>query len=531
MTYLVASISGDSAEQLREQLRRAREAGAEMVEFRLDLMEGVDEEDLCLLHGEADCPIILTIRSATEGGEWDQGDDERLSRLIALSPLADYVDVEWATWQRSANIRQKIELAVERAGEAAPDSAGEAPHKAGQLILSRHDLHGRPPKLITDLLAMFSEPSCVVPKFAWRARTVRDNFEAFELMRTSPRPVIIICMGEDGLPSRVLARKFGAFATFASPATGLETAPGQLSVDQLKTLYRWDSINEQTQLYGVVGDPVRHSLSPAVHNAAFAAAGLNAVYLPLRVDRPYESFKAFMVEVLARPWLDFRGFSITVPHKENAARFLRESGGCLDDLAHRLDAVNTIVISPSGDISGFNTDYDAASAALRQGRPAAQSGLSGMHAAVLGAGGVARAVAAALVTAGAHVTIFNRTAARAEALAAACSCAWAPWEDRLACRPDLIANCTSVGMAPGVESSPMPAAALKPSQIIFDSVYTPRRTKLLRDAAACGCAVLDGLSMFASQAEAQFRCWTGSSPPPGLYARIAEEAAVTRVGS
>jgi 3-dehydroquinate dehydratase/shikimate dehydrogenase len=504
--------------------------GAEMLEFRLDLMEGVDEEDLCLLHDEAGCPIILTIRSATEGGGWDQGDDERLSRMIALSPLAAYLDVEWATWQRSANIRQKINLAVERASEAAAETTDEAPCRAGRLILSRHDLQGRPPKLLADLLAMFSEPACAVPKFAWRARTVRDNFEAFELMRTSPRPVVIICMGEDGLPSRVLAKKFGAFATFASPAAGTETAPGQLSVGQLRNLYRWDAIDEQTRLYGVIGNPVRHSLSPAVHNAAFAAAGLNAVYLPLRVDRSYESFKAFMVEVLARPWLDFRGFSVTVPHKENAARFLREAGGRLDDLARRLDAVNTIVISPDGALAGYNTDYGAALETLQRGLPGEQARLAGIRAAVLGAGGVARAVAAALVEAGARVTIFNRTAARAEALAASCSCEWEPWEERLACRHGLIANCTSVGMAPDVETSPIPAAALKPGMIVFDSVYAPRRTKLLRDAAACGCTALDGLTMFAAQAEAQFRFWTNSDAPPGLYARVVGRAATTGAG-
>lgn len=530
MTYLVASISGASAEQVRERVRRAFEAGAEMIELRLDLMEGVEVEDLRLLRDETDCPIILTIRAASEGGEWDRGDDERLSRLIELSPWVDYLDVEWSTWQRSANIRQKVALAISRAGGASADEGAETAHPAGKLILSRHDFHGRPPKLHADFLAMVSEPCCAVPKMAWRARTVRDNFEAFELMRTSPQPAVFACMGEDGLLSRVLARKFGAFATFAAPLPGTETAPGQVAVSQLRNLYRWDTIDEHTQVYGVVGDPVRHSLSPPVHNAAFAEVGANAVYLPMRVDRPYESFKAFMLEVLARSWLDVRGLSITVPHKENAARFLRQTGGRLDELAERLGAVNTIVIPLDGVPAGYNTDYGAALAALRlavRGEPAR---LAGMCVAVLGAGGVARAVAAALVATGARVTIFNRTEGRARALAASCGCEWGPWEDRVACRPGLIANCTSVGMAPDVESSPMPAAALKPSTVVLDSVYIPRRTKLIRDAAACGCTVLDGLAMFTLQAEAQFRLWMKQETAPDLYSRAAERVSAAEAG-
>ena len=323
MTFIAVPIFGNTVEEVRSARDAAVQAGADLIELRVDLMEGVSDEDIRSLRDDAGHPLILTIRSSAEGGHWDRPDDERISRLIELGPIADYIDVELATWRRSANVRHKIGLAQKRAGHVSQADGKEEIYLASKrkLVFSRHDIQGRPPRLQTDVLAMLSEPSCSIVKLAWQARTVRDNFEAFELMCTSPKPAIVICMGADGLLSRILARKFGAFATFASTNEKNGTAPGQMSVGQMKDLYRWDAIDAATAVYGLIADPVAHSLSPVVHNAAFAAMGCNGVYLPMRVDASYESFKAFMVEVLARPWLDFRGFSVTVPHKEKRLAF------------------------------------------------------------------------------------------------------------------------------------------------------------------------------------------------------------------
>ena len=540
MTYLAVPIFGRSIDALRRDRGAAIEAGADLLELRVDLTEGVSNEDLHALRETAGAPTILTIRSAAEGGQWDRDDDDRLGRLIELGPMADYIDVELATWQRSANVRHKVGLALKRAAHVSQADGQEDISHPGKrkLILSRHDLQTRPPRLQADFLAMVAESSCSVPKLAWRARTIRDNFEAFELMRQSPRPAIIICMGELGLPSRVLAPKFGAFATFASLAAEVETAPGQLTIRQMKDLYRWDTIDQDTQVYGVIGNPVGHSLGPRLHNATFAAVGENAVYLPLPVCPGYEPFKAFLTEVRARPWLDFRGFSVTLPHKENALRFLREVGGMVAPLAERIGAVNTLILDGGGGLAGYNTDCRAAMTAIVEGvRKARNQGaagivggmgegdprlLAGLRVAVLGAGGVARAIVAGLVEAGAEVTIYNRTAATGTALAQAFGCRAGLWSDRGEITADLLVNCTSVGMSPAPEDSPIPASALSPGMAVFDVVYTPRRTKLLREAAERGCATIEGVDFFILQALAQFELWTGREMPVAAFRRIVE---------
>ncbi|MEE8386600.1 MAG: type I 3-dehydroquinate dehydratase, partial [Dehalococcoidia bacterium] len=362
MTLLAVSVFGDSIEQVRSEIDSAVELGADLIELRVDLMENLADDEIRSLrqHRPSHIPLILTIRTKAEGGAWDGPDDQRISRIIELAPAADYIDIELATWQRSANIRQKICQALARTGAISPSATNQetATATGPRLILSRHHLTSRPPKLQTDFLAMLDEspaPSPAqdpIPKLVWPSRTVRDNFEALELLRQSPRPPIIICTGDEGLASRVLARKFGAFATFAAVAAGREAAAGQPSIADLKNLYRWDTIDAETRVYGVLGDPVQHSLSPRLHNAAFAATGENAVYLPWRILGSYESFKAFMVEVTARPWLDFRGFSVTIPHKQNALRYLHETGGTIDPLAQRIGALNTLTLAPDGHLTG-----------------------------------------------------------------------------------------------------------------------------------------------------------------------------------
>lgn len=545
-TLLIVPVFAHDAEHLRAAHTAALQAGADLIELRVDLSEGVKDEDIRALRETPGVPVILTIRAAAEGGQWERGDDERISRLIELGPIADYIDVELSTWRRSANIRQKIGLALTRAAYVSQADGREEIVNPGKrkLILSLHELRDRPPRLHADFLAMLGEPACAVPKLVWRARTIRDNFEAFELMRQSPRPAIVICLGESGLLSRVLSRKFGAFATFAALTPGAQTAPGQPTADDLRRRYRWDAIDEETHVYGVVGHPLGHSLSPVVHNAAFAALEENAVYLPMPVGPGYESFKAFIAEVLARPWLDFRGFSVTTPHKENARRYLRETGRMIEPLAERIGAVNTMTLDGNGCLSGYNTDAPAVLASVMSlsapGAPGLGRGvppdmapapgahppsLGGLRVAVLGAGGVARAVVAALSEAGAEITIYNRSSARAAALAETFNSRHAPWEARAQAEADLLVNCTTLGMWPDTAASPMPADALTARMAVFETIYNPPQTRLLRDAAERGCAVIDGLFMFLHQARAQSRLWTGRTAPPEVFRAAVESAA------
>lgn len=514
MTHLIVPVSGDSIADIRADIAAAAEAGADMVELRLDMITDVSDEELDALHTSpaADLPIILTFRSEAEGGDVPATDAERLERLERLGPIAQFVDVEWATWDRSETNRKRVETAIRRAGIVSQSGGLEVIEQGHRraLILSRHDLKGRPASLQSDLLAMVGTEDCSIPKLAWRARTVRDNFEAFELHRLSPRPMIALCMGTDGLLSRVLAKKFGAFGTFAALRSGLESAPGQPTIGDVVDLYRWKRIDAKTAVYGVIGDPVAHSLSPHVHNAAFETHGINAVYLPLRVDAGYEPFKAFMVEVLARPWMDFAGLSVTIPHKENAFRFLNESGRAMDDSARAVGAVNTIRIRPGGVVDGINTDLPGVLAAVEDTAFRPSDGWRGRRAAVLGAGGVARAMVAALKSLGMDVTVFNRTREKGEKLAATLGCRAGAWEQRDASKSDLIVNCTSVGMAPNSGESPFPAASLGAHQQVFDTVYNPLQTILLNAAAGKGCRVMDGLTFFAHQARLQFHHWTGN---------------------
>lgn len=510
-TRLIVPIAGDTIEAVRTDIARAAERGADMIELRVDRMPDIPDEHLAGLFRRpaADVPLLLTIRSKGEGGDWSGSETQRCERLAELGSLADCVDVEWATWRRTAALREALRPAARptNAKRTTAETRGAAARDC-KLILSKHDFTGRPASLQGDLVEILDAGDDFVPKLAWRARTVRDNFEAFELMRTSPRPLIAVCMGDDGVASRILAKKFGAFATFASVEPGSESAPGQITIDMLRDTYRWDEIDSETHVYGVLGDPVAHSLSPRVHSAAFREAGLNAVYLPLRIGEPYEAFKAFMVEVQARPWLDFRGFSVTLPHKLHALRFIQDSGGILSPEARRVGAVNTMRREPDGSWSGLNTDMPAAMETISAGLAVGATGLRGLDAAVLGAGGVARAIVAGLCDHGATVTIYNRTGSKARALAEEFGCRHAAWDDRTQRCHMLVVNCTRVGLAPDRSESPMPTGSLHPTQTVLDTIYNPLCTQLLRQANEAGCQTLDGVAMFARQAAAQFEHWT-----------------------
>ncbi len=524
MTLIAVPVFGDSIEGIRAEIREAVRLGAGLIELRLDLMPGVSDDDIRGLckNSDVDAPFLLTIRSTAEGGDWDGTEEERIERFSKLIPYAELVDVELSTWRSSQSssgkLRTALRMEVRRQADSVRPLAYVSPRR---LILSKHDLSGRPRKLHNVLRDMMDVAECCVAKIAWQARTVRDNFEAFDLMRQgalSPgKPGVFICMGPDGLPSRVLAKKFGAFATFASLRAGAESAPGQVTIGELRERYRWDAIGESTDVYGVIGDPVGHSVSPDVHNAAFGEAGIDAVYLPFRVNPGSESLAAFLSEVVERPELGFGGFSVTTPHKVNALRFVARVKGRVDDVAGRIGAVNTLCIAEGGEISGYNTDYSGFLSALSEKGGPGIKAAKGVAVSVMGAGGVARAVVAAFVDHGARVTILNRTQERGEALAREFGCEVGAWERRAKAEPEWIVNCASVGMRPLVDESPLEAGCLRPGQVVIETVYNPPETRLMREAAAAGCRVVGGMSLFAHQAAAQFELWTGRRLPTALF--------------
>lgn len=503
MTFLIVPLTAPTFDQAKADLVRARELGADMVEWRLDHMSTLQTSEWKAL-GEAagaGLAILVTPRSPEEGGVWQADDAERLRRLAEAARFAERCccDLELRTWERW---RPACVDALPR-GAASTDR---------RLVLSAHDFRQRPHDLCRTVERMNEIAECSIAKVVFHARHIAECFELFDLMRMNPKPVIAIAMGEAGVTTRILAKKFGAFGTFASIERGKESAPGQVTIEEMKRLYRWDAIGPDTAVYGVIGHPVGHSMSPAIHNAAFGHCGLDAVYVPLLVEPAYDYFEDFLREALARPWFGLRGCSVTIPHKENALRFVRRDGGFVEPLAERIGAVNTLTFD-GGRVSGHNTDYAGALDALTQALGCSRADLRGLEAAVLGAGGVARSIVAGLRDCGCRVTIYNRTAERAQGLADEFGCATAPHEERVRPESRVVVNCTSIGMHPDLDATPLPAERLRPDMAIFDTVYNPIETRLLREARQIGCRTIDGVSMFVNQAAAQFERWTGRPAP------------------
>jgi shikimate dehydrogenase len=255
------------------------------------------------------------------------------------------------------------------------------------------------------------------------------------------------------------------------------------------------AIDAHTGLFGVIGSPVGHSLSPVMHNAALRAMNWPAVYLAFPVIDPAGAITGMRS-------LGIGGLSVTIPHKVAVMAFLDD----LDDLARRIGAVNTIVWR-AGRLVGFNTDCFGAVAALKE-----KSGLKGKHVALIGAGGAARAVGFGLTAEGARVTIFNRGAEKGAALAKDLGSGFEPLANLARYTGEVLVNTTSVGMLPDIRRSPVPPQALTRGMVVMDIVYNPLETQLLRDARAAGCTVIDGLSMFVHQGARQLELWTGQTP-------------------
>jgi 3-dehydroquinate dehydratase/shikimate dehydrogenase len=553
----------DSALALSE-AANAKQAGADIVEFRVDEFfdPAAAEADPTRQRREianlvSDCPLpcIVTCRSAKEGGGFAGGESDRVDLYEKLvrgegkrSHPPRYIDIESAALGAAPMEASRISNLLENAADDRDLSTG--------LIVSSHDFQSRPQDLTRRVLAMRELPHAGVIKIAFRARSLRDNLELFELLRESDRPMIALGMGEFGLMSRVLAPKFGGFLTFASLRPETVTAPGQPTVSDLLGLYRFRSIRRSTKVYGVIGWPVGHSMSPLVHNAVFTEYRFDGVYLPLPVpgaedaadtESTYASFKATLGALIDDANLDFSGASVTIPHKENLVRFVRErlkakpGVWSLDAMSLATGAANSLVIErDSGGVQRariFNTDIPAAVGPLSR----ALGGLEGKAIAVIGAGGVARGIAFGLAQGGALVTVFNRSLPKAEEVVSALA---AHLENPAKLRAasieslselpvsDAYVNCTPVGMTGGPDPTGMtiPIEKLtKPNanagnklrtSVVLDTVYNPINTPLIRAATNAGWTTIDGVTMFIEQAALQSEAWTGKPASRELMDRL-----------
>ena len=525
VTYPVVSIAIRTADDVDSALFAAAKAvarGARLVEWRLDGLAAVPgSTDVAVdLVARSPAPSVATCRGTAEGGEYDGDDRTReafYERLILADKPPRYVDIDLAYWKRSERLRKTITTALAHSGADLPAS----------LMLSTHDFDRRPADLLQRVEAMSDEPACSVIKIAWQARSLRDNLEALDLAADRTTPTVVLCMGEFGLMSRVLAAKSGALLTYASAGVGGETAPGQPTIADLLGRYRFEKIGPATAVYGVIGWPVAQSLGPVIHNAGYDKIGYDGVYLPMPIAPEYVHFKATVGSLVDHGTLRFRGASVTAPHKENLVRFVEERGGRVDETARRLGAANTLVVGTAGSVECTNTDAPAILASLCGAMGIGPPELRDVPIAVLGAGGVARSVVGAVADAGASVVIFNRTRRRADVLAdrfrdcrdvagRALRVSAGDLDSIADGRYRIFVNCTSVGMAggPAPDASPLPeAVTLDESVVVFDTVYAPLRTPLLRQAEAAGAQSVGGLDMFLRQAALQFLAWTGREAP------------------
>jgi len=552
MSMICVPIMVEEANNALLDASLAQAKGADLIEYRVDLLfEKRDDESLETrttrvldLVEQSPLPCIVTCRPQWEGGDYHGEDTDRINLYESLCtsefPPA-YIDVELLTYTHSAETKERIGDVV------STESTDGFP--ATRLILSSHDFVGRPSDLTRKILAMNDEPACSVVKIAYRARSIRDNLEVFEILRDRQKPTIALCMGEFGLMSRVLAPKFGGLLTFASLRDEAMTAPGQPTIDELLGLYRFRSIKATTKVYGIIGWPVTQSMSPLVHNAGFEKIGWDGVYVPMPIaadpndlEGSDASFKGTIGELLESDTLHFSGASVTIPHKE---RTLSITG--LDELDQphsqsvpRIGAANTIkqdwIDTNEAGIRHFGVSISNSDGlAIEQLMENSLENLTGAKTVVFGAGGASKAAVSVLLRAGIDVWISSRTTEKTERLISSLTqnnndgylgtARTLSTDDLKTIIADAYINCTPVGMAGGPDpdglSIPIPdMPPLPPETVFFDTVYNPIETPMLKAAKERGYRTIDGVQMFVKQAAAQFELWTGQPAPIELFDQL-----------
>jgi len=468
-------------------LLAARDAAVtgDMVELRLD---GIRHLDVGRALAGRRVPAIVTCRPMWEGGRFDGSEEERRAILsTALDLGAEFVDVEWQAVEGRST------------GVALRDLVARAPER---IVVSSHEFDGVPADLEERVRAMRNTG----------AGTIKVAVAVDRLSQTlclgpiaAEGPAVVIGMGESGVASRLLAGRFGSRWTYA----GDGIAPGQLPARRMIDDYGFRRVTPATRLFGVVSTSALHSLSPVMHNAAFAAAGLDAVYVPLQV-RDFTDFLSFA------EGMGIEGASITIPFKLDALKAALPSDG----LTQQVGAANTLRIR-DGQWQATNTDVEGF---LHPLSAALGDSLEGARASVLGAGGAARAVIVALASKGARVTVHARKEEQARELASLFGVSAGPYPPESGSW-DVLVNCTPLGGAALRMQSPLSAEGLS-GRLVYDLTYGPGESTLCRDARLAGLAALDGLAMLVAQAERQFEWWTGQKPEPGVM----EAAARRRLG-
>jgi 3-dehydroquinate dehydratase/shikimate dehydrogenase len=490
---ICAVVAGRNAADAARLLFRARRE-TRTAELRLDWLGSGDEirKILRWLAGKkgkrasGHATLVATCRRRVAGGKFagSMKDQIEILREAGRAGCA-WLDIEIETAEKIS----KREFAALKS--------------EAKILISYHDFKRTPANLERVRVRLLRAGGDAI-KIAAHAKDYRDAWRLLQLARANRRGVAIP-MGEVGAAARILALRDGSALAYAPVEEA--TAPGQISLSAMKALYRADRVNRRTRVYGVIGNPVHHSLSPLMQNAAFQARGINAVFVPFLV----RDLRDFMRAI---PEFGVTGLSVTIPHKQAIIKHLDDC----DPLAAAIGAVNTVVVRGGGKLFGYNTDYVGVLRALES-----RVALAGSSVLILGAGGAARAVAFALARAGAAVCICARRPAKAKELARVVG-GEAIARSRLRGEFfDAIVNATPVGMYPNANESPLEASELN-CRLVFDLIYRPRRTKLLQIAERRGIETVSGVEMFVAQGMAQWEIWTGERAPERVMRRAVVDA-------
>jgi 3-dehydroquinate dehydratase/shikimate dehydrogenase len=479
------------AARLLEHARREASMGERFLEFRLDYLPS-PEEGLAVirrfLRDYPDCWLLATCRRHQNHGKFNGSIEEQLDLLnAAIEAGAKAIDIEIETAELVKSRLTEIE------GRAI-------------LVISYHNYEGTP-ALDPIMRRMLKVPADIY-KIVTTARKPSDNLRVLSLAKSNPKtPLVMLAMTETGFPSRVLSMAMGGAYTYATPTAVEGTASGQVAARQMRQLYRVDKVKKAGKLFGVIADPVRHSISPAVHNRALQARRIEGLYLPFLVS-PLQLKDFFALA----DRLPLQGFSVTIPHKQRILRYLQT----IEPMARRIGAVNT-VWKKAGRWRGTNTDAEGVRGPLAKRLRLPKSKIL-----IAGNGGAARAAAFVLSDAGAKVTLTGRNLDRVRALAKACDGECLAMEQLPGHQFDAVVHATSLGMWPNVDQCFFPDEI--PGNVVFDLVYTPEDTTLLQRAREQGSEIIPGIEMFVEQAAQQFELYTGESAPRQVMERAAKEA-------
>lgn len=477
---LAAVITGKSPKEIMENAKKSN--GADVIELRLDYIKNLKPNKLKKIIKISEKPVIATDRKRSEGGFFKGSEAERIEMLKnAANYGAEYVDIELSS------------------GDVVKDLIKNK--KNSKIIVSYHNFRETP----DDINLVYKNINNLTPDFikiATYANSVSDNFKVFDLIKSAEREkanVIAFCMGSYGEFSRILCMILGSKMTYASLDRKNKSASGQLPFHEMNNIYKIKKLSRKTKIAGLIGNPVEHSWSHIIHNAAFEKLGIDAVYLKFRVDKLKEFIDYFKK-------MSVIGFSVTIPHKIDVISHLDK----IDETAKAIGAVNTIV-AKNNKLIGYNTDCEGAMLALKK-----NAKIRGKNVVIIGAGGSSRALAYGLKKENADTTILNRTIKNAKIIADDFGCGYGSLSDLKGLDYDILINTTPVGMHPNFDKSPVNPKCIKENSVVFDIVYNPFKTELLKIAEKKDCTIINGFEMLVNGAALQFGLWTGKEAPEYL---------------